>query len=206
MAHDKTPERGNLIIFYTGLSVVVLIALAFAFKSYFSIQVGKERSEKILTQPAEQLRKVEAEHRKELRNAPLPIDRAVRHVAKRDRSQLQVIEPEESGDTAPLEGWSFARSEPTMQRWLPEPGAGADAGTAAADGGTSSQKAGDAGVQSEGSEQTGAAPGQPSGQGGAAAEGQGSETASAAGAQGEDQALIAGAGDPNASDAETSRE
>jgi hypothetical protein len=135
MAHDKTPERGNLIIFYTALSIVTLFVLAFVFKSYFNIETTRELTTKVLAAPTTELTQLESRQREELTTGPMPIDRAMKRLARTsDRALLGTVEPEPSSDTAALEGWSFARSAPPVADELPPVGEATDAGTGEATG------------------------------------------------------------------------
>ena len=112
MAHDKSPERSNLILFYTILSVSTLVALAFVFQSYFTATFEQEMYEKVESKPNAELHRIEAKARKQLDTGPMPIERAKRELVERGRPAS--IAPEPSDDLAALQGWAFEKSPPTM--------------------------------------------------------------------------------------------
>lgn len=135
MGHDKTPERNNLIFFYTMLSVATLVALAFIFNSYFVALSEGEVNDK-LSQPADELEQVRSSQLEDLRSGPVPVDRAMKVVAGRERAPA--VTPAPSGDLGALEGWNQARLKPVVPPALLEAApadGGADGGPIDADGG-----------------------------------------------------------------------
>lgn len=112
MAHDKTPERNNLIFFYTLLTVATLGVLSFVFDSYFSAQSDDVFRHKVREQPALEVAEVKEAHRKELSSGPVPIERAMQQMAGQGRPSL--VEPEPSDERAPLEGWGENRLPHTV--------------------------------------------------------------------------------------------
>jgi hypothetical protein len=106
MAHDKTPERNNLIFFYTVLSVVTLIALGFVFTSYFNIETERVVTINVRERPAADRERLHREQRDELQKGPVPIDRAMDMLARQGRAPL--VQPVPSRDMAALEGWNAA--------------------------------------------------------------------------------------------------
>lgn len=138
MAHDKTPERNNLIFFYSLLTLLTLGVLSFVFESYFSAETDEVFRHKVYEQPADELAKVEAAQLEDLSSGPVPIEQAMQQVARRGRPSL--VEPSPSDERAPLEGWNENRLPvavpPALLQAVPEgeePEGGPEA--AAADGG-----------------------------------------------------------------------
>ncbi|MFW6067127.1 MAG: hypothetical protein ACOC97_02230 [Myxococcota bacterium] len=142
MGHDKTPERNNIIFFYTILSVATLIVLGFIFESYFTSLTEREMETKVLSQPADELGRVRSEQLEALRTGPVPIDQAMRTVAAQGR--VGSIAPEPSDDLAALEGWNEARLRPAVPGALRQE----DGGEEGSDAGVADT--GDGGVASEG--------------------------------------------------------
>lgn len=112
MAHDKTPERNNLIFFYTVLSVLTLILLGFVFTSYFNIETERVVTEHVRARPALDLKRAEREQEEALRTGPVPIDRAMQMLAREGRAPA--VQPAPSDDLAPLEGWNEAVVPPRV--------------------------------------------------------------------------------------------
>lgn len=136
MGHDKTPERNNLIFFYTMLSVVTLIALGFVFKSYFVTETEQELAKQVWTQPTTERDKVKAAQLEELHSGPVPIEQAMKELAEQGRDGVPVVKPEPSQDVGALDGWNQLHDKPEIPAPLmpgaaPE-AAGPDAGVAPA--------------------------------------------------------------------------
>lgn len=114
MAHDKTPERNNLILFYGVLSVVTLVSLGFVLRSYFTTQSEREESLQIAKTPIAKRDAIKAAQLKQLESGPVPIEQAMQELAAHGRDGIPLIKPEPSNNTGALEGWANLRLKPVV--------------------------------------------------------------------------------------------
>lgn len=149
MAADQSPPRNGLILGIAVASVFTLGTLKFVFDSYYRYIMEEEVARKAA--PPTELRAARLEEQQKLATGPMPIDRAMKEVAK-EREAL--IQPQQSADDGPLIGWSKLPHNvaPSTATTAADGGAAVaaalDAGAAppVADAGPSHDVAGDAGA------------------------------------------------------------
>lgn len=124
MAIDNTPPRLKLIATIAVITVITLIGIDFALKSYFAIMTDQAQREKLApTTGKDELHKAEA---LALTGGSMPIQKAMAVVAKGERPAL--IAPQPSDDLGPMTGWSkMPKPAPTPHRAPPADDAGAEA-------------------------------------------------------------------------------
>lgn len=145
MAADNTPPRNGLILGIAAASFLTLGSLKFVFDGYYRYMMEEEVARKAA--PPTELRAARLDEQQKLASGPMPIDKAMKEVAK-ERDGL--IQPQQSMDNAPLEGWSkMPRPAPPALPAIPAAagdGGAADGGLATGDGGVTPALAGDAGA------------------------------------------------------------
>lgn len=122
MAIDNTPPRLKLIVTIAIITIVTLIGVNFALDSYFAIMTDIAVREKMA--PTTERNEQEAAEKKALRDAPIPIDRAMAELGKGARAAA--IAPRPSDDVGPMTGWS-QRPKPAPTADMIAPAAPADA-------------------------------------------------------------------------------
>ncbi|NOY91954.1 MAG: hypothetical protein GXP55_12225 [Deltaproteobacteria bacterium] len=105
MAHDTTPPRNKMILVFTLLSPVLLIALVPLFHDYFLDMTEGEVAARVAEAPPTIRDATFAAQRQHLETGPMPIERAMREMASRGRDASPVIAPTPSDDTAAVSGW-----------------------------------------------------------------------------------------------------
>lgn len=110
MAHDTTPERTNIIILVTVLSVVTLAGLYPVFNSYFDFMVRAENQEKILGVPNDARNANDARQRAYLHESRVPIEKAITDLGRRGRRVSPDIAPRQNDQVAAVEGWSRTKN------------------------------------------------------------------------------------------------
>lgn len=137
MAIDNTPPRLKLIATIAVITVITLVAIDFASKSYYGMMTHEAQREKIA--PLRDRDEQQKAEQAALTGAVMPIDQAMAQIVKGARPDT--ITPQPSDDMGPMTGWSkLPKPAPT-----PHPvSALAPATETAADGGA--LMAGDAGV------------------------------------------------------------
>src|SRR5882724_10877440 len=113
MAHESSnPKiRGMfLIAIAAALSLAIFDQI---FKSYFTMMMEEEESEKVLTVAPKQLLELRAADQQRLTSAALPIDRAMKEMAMRGRDDPSLkdlaktdISAQPSNDLSPQVGWN----------------------------------------------------------------------------------------------------
>lgn len=130
MATDNSPPRNGLILLIAVASVLTLGALKFVFDSYYRYVMEDEVAVKLAAAPPTELRAARVEEQQRLSSGPMPIERAIKDLAKnRDV-------PQQSADDGPMLGWSKA----------PRPLVAGNAVAPAPDGGAAVNAAVDAGA------------------------------------------------------------
>jgi hypothetical protein len=150
MAIDNTPPRLKLIVTIAVITVITLVAIDFATKSYFAMMTDEAKHEKIApTRDKDEQMKAE---QAALTGASMPIDQAMAQVAKGTRPDA--ITPNASDDVGPVTGWSkLPHPAPTVQHAVggSMPTDEADGGALATDAGAMGDGgAGDAGARKAG--------------------------------------------------------
>ena len=156
MAIDNTPPRLKLIVTIAVITVITLVAIDFATKSYFAMMTDEAKHEKIApTRDKDEQMKAE---QAALTGASMPIDQAMAQVAKGTRPEA--ITPNASDDVGPVTGWSkLPHPAPTLQHAV-----GGSPATDEADGGALATDAGlpgDAGAGDAGARKAAADAGAP---------------------------------------------
>jgi hypothetical protein len=113
MAHESANPKIRVMFVIAIFSALTLAVLDQIFKSYFSMMMEEEESEKVLTVPPTQLNNLRAQEQQRLTSASLPIDRAMKELATRGREDPALkdlaktdISPQPSNDQAALVGWN----------------------------------------------------------------------------------------------------
>lgn len=135
MAADNTPPRNGLILGIAAASFLTLGGLKFVFDGYYRYMMEEEIARKAA--PPTELRAARLDEQQKLASGPMPIDKAIKEVAK-EREGL--IQPQQSADDAPLVGWSKMPREAPPAVPAGPASAGGDAG--ATDGGLATGDAG----------------------------------------------------------------
>lgn len=145
MAADNTPPRNGLILGIAAASFLTLGSLKFVFDGYYRYMMEEEVARKAA--PPTELRAARLDEQQKLASGPMPIDKAMKEVAK-ERETL--IQPQQSADDGPLVGWSkMPRPAPPTLPAVPAvagDGGASDGGLATGDGGVTPALAGDAGA------------------------------------------------------------
>ncbi len=102
MATDNSPPRNGLILLIAVASVLTLGALKFVFDSYYRYVMEDEVAAKLAQSPPIELRAARLEDQQRLASGPMPIDRAIKDLAKNREA------PQQSADDGPMLGWSKA--------------------------------------------------------------------------------------------------
>jgi hypothetical protein len=112
MAIDNTPPRLKLIVTIAVITVITLVAIDFATKSYYAMMTDEAKHEKIApTRDRDEQMKSE---QTALTGAAMPVDQAMGQVAKGMRPEA--ISPQASEDVGPVTGWSkLPHPAPTVQ-------------------------------------------------------------------------------------------
>ncbi len=125
MAVDNSSPRILPIAMTALLSVVILIALKFAFDWYFVAMFEEEEFRKVGSVAPTELLALHAAETTSFAAAPVPLDKAMAIVA-RGRSEAipglpAGITPEASDDTSSLYGWAQALQSPKLPPDPPAP-------------------------------------------------------------------------------------
>jgi hypothetical protein len=104
-AYDDSPPRNGTILFYTVLTVFLLVCVKFLLDSYFSRMMDAEIHDKVLTVGMEEVQAMRASEKQKLEQGAMPIESAMKTLAQRGRMAMPEIQPK-SGPNAPaIEGW-----------------------------------------------------------------------------------------------------
>jgi hypothetical protein len=103
MAFDDSPPRNGLILMYAAITVVTLVALDFALRSYYEAQVAHAKQNALAT-PA-QLQQLRQAAAAELKSGPVTLPDAMDRFASTPREQLGAIAPKASSELDALRGW-----------------------------------------------------------------------------------------------------
>ena len=123
MAIDNTPPRLKLIITIAVITVITLVAIDFATKSYYAMMTDEAKHEKIApTRDKDEQMKAE---QAALTGASMPVDQAMAQIAKGARPET--ITPNASDDVGPVTGWAkLPHPAPTTQHAVSGTGAPTD--------------------------------------------------------------------------------
>lgn len=121
MAYDKQEPRTNLIVGFTAISVVVLVALDFVFRSYFHWMLEADLAAKQARGGAPQLVELRAREQRDLQAGSVPIERAVDAYAERGRAANPALAPQASADNGALTGWTKAPKSLALRPPPPPP-------------------------------------------------------------------------------------
>lgn len=124
MATDNSPPRNGLILLIAVASVLTLGALKFVFDSYYRYVMEDEVAAKLAQSPPTELRAARIEDQQRLASGPMPIDRAIKDLARNREA------PQQSADDGPMLGWSKAPRPlvaPTTATAIPDGGAAVNA-------------------------------------------------------------------------------
>ena len=130
MAIDNTPPRLKLIITIGAITVITLVAVDFALKSYYGFMT--DEAVRLKLAPPTNLDDHRKAEKAAFASGATPIDQAMNQLAKGSRSDI--IAPKQSDDLGPMTGWSkLPKPAPTPE---PKPAAPAPPTSAVAgDGG-----------------------------------------------------------------------
>lgn len=130
MAIDNTPPRLKLIVTIAAITLVTLVSVDFALRSYYAFMTDQAQREKLA--PPKELMAQRAQEEAALKTAQ--IDQAMSQIAKGVRAEI--IAPKQSDDLTPMTGWSQApKPAPTPHPTTaaaPAPAPATDAATAPA--------------------------------------------------------------------------
>jgi hypothetical protein len=102
MAIDNTPPRLKLIVTIAVITVITLIGIDFALRSYYGFMTTQAQQSKLApTKGLDEHHKAEAAA---FAAAALPLDQAMGQVAKGTRAAA--VSPQPSDDLGPMTGWS----------------------------------------------------------------------------------------------------
>ncbi len=152
MGHDTTPERSDLVAFFTVLVVFFLVTVTGGVWALYKVRTAQERAAKRDVSAVEAARRELAKAWTTLENGPLPIERAVALVARQGRRAAAALAVQAGEfDRGPLEGWAAAKGHVTMggvaiEVAEPKPAPKPQPAPAAADGGVRPSDGGAAGA------------------------------------------------------------
>lgn len=135
--YDESPPRNGTILFYTVLTLFILVIVKYSLDSYFMKVMGAEVEDKILTRGMEPVKAMRANELKQLESGSTPIERAKQMMSQRGRSASPMITPksgmgEDGYGMEEVKGWTkLERKVRPVVR--PEPAPVTD-GTVPADG------------------------------------------------------------------------
>lgn len=109
--YDDSPPRNGTIFFYTVLTVVLLVAVKFLLDSYFAKVVDAEIEDKVLTQGMEEVQAQREQETATLEKGPLPIESAIKMMAKQGRAAMPEIAPQSGAGKPEVAGWSQLKRE-----------------------------------------------------------------------------------------------
>jgi len=117
MAIDNTPPRLKLIITIGAITIITLVAVDFALKSYYGFMTDEAARLKLA--PTTNLDEHHKAEKAAFASAATPLDQAMNQLAKGSRSDI--ITPKPSDDLGPMTGWSkLPKPAPTPE---PKPAA-----------------------------------------------------------------------------------
>ncbi|HVJ88957.1 MAG TPA: hypothetical protein VM580_04075, partial [Labilithrix sp.] len=144
MATDNTPPRLKLIVTIGVITVITLIGIDFATKSYFAMMSDQAQREKLApTRDRDERAKAEATA---LTNGAMPINQAMAQLAKGTRPEL--IAPQQSEDVGAMTGWTKLPKPAPVPHPRIEVQVESDAGATSSDDAGATPLAGDAGATS----------------------------------------------------------
>lgn len=142
MATDKTEPKVGLIVKIGVLAIVSVVGVRIGLVSYFRASLAEERQRKYEMQQPDILQKVRDDEAKAMGN----VEASMKAMAGGQRAAG--IEPKQSNDMAPMEGWRLMpRPVPAAPAEVPDAGAPATAAVedaGAADSGATDAAASDA--------------------------------------------------------------
>ena len=125
MATDQTPPRSQLIGMYAVLSALVLFSLKFVFDWYFLDVTERQMQEKVLSQPAQELKALRSEEEKIMRAGKVSIRTAMRMMAHKGRMEADpMVAPVASDDMRAMTGWTHFKDGQVPASAVPMPKAG----------------------------------------------------------------------------------
>lgn len=115
MGHDTTPERSDLVAFFTVLTVFFVVTVTGGVWAIYKVRTAEERAAKRNVSAVEAARAELAKARTALENGPMPIEQAMAQVARQGRRAAPALAPIHGEfDRGPLEGWAAAKGPATM--------------------------------------------------------------------------------------------
>ncbi len=114
MPHDTTPERSDLVAFFTVLTVFFLVTVTGGVWALYKVRASQERHAKQDTGAVERASQHLESQRGALRSAPLPIERAMVLIAQKGRAASPLLAPTGDFERDPLLGWSAGKAPVTM--------------------------------------------------------------------------------------------
>ncbi len=132
--YDDSPTRNGTILFYTVLTVFVLIFVKFSLDSYFDKVFGGEFHDKVLARGMEEVQQMRAKEEQALGAGSMPVSRAKQLLIQRGRVASPVIAPESGmgatgGGMQEIAGWTKLDRKVAPAPVAP-PAVDADAGVA----------------------------------------------------------------------------
>jgi len=112
--YDDSPPRNGIILFYTVLTVFMLIGVKFLLDSYFFSMMNAEMYEKVYSRGMAEVKSVREQEAAALAKGSMPIDQAMKLIGQRGRGASPVIAPASGQGVAEVSGWS------QMKRDVPE--------------------------------------------------------------------------------------
>src|SRR3954468_16235986 len=91
--YDDSPPRNGIILFYTVLTVFMLIGVKFLLDSYFASMMNAEMYEKVYSRGMAEVKTVREKEAATLNKGSMPIEQAVKLIAQRGRGASPVIAP-----------------------------------------------------------------------------------------------------------------
>ena len=115
MGHDTTPERSDLVAFFTVLTVFFIVTVTGGVWAIYKVRTAEERAAKRNVSAVEAAQAELAKARTALENGPVPIEQAMAQVARQGRraAPALAVVPGEF-DRGPLEGWAASKGPATM--------------------------------------------------------------------------------------------
>ncbi len=151
MGHDTTPERSDLIAFFTVLTVFFVVTVTGGVWALYKVRTAEERVAKRNVSAIEVAQAELAKARTALENGPVPIEQAMAQVARQGRRAAPALAPVPGEfDRGPLEGWAASKGPATMggvavavvePKPVPKPAPEPPAGTAQGEAGDGEQPA-----------------------------------------------------------------
>lgn len=109
--YDESPPRNGTILFYTVLTLFILVIVKYSLDSYFAKVMTAEVEDKVLTRGMEPVKAMRANEKKMLESGSTPMERAMQMLSQRGRSASPMITPksgmgEDGYGMEEVKGWT----------------------------------------------------------------------------------------------------